>query len=58
MCKSEFFENGEFFRVTSEDYETLQDYQDDFECYSELRETPLCMCAPGHTDILCQTEMD
>jgi len=57
MCKSAFFENGEAFRVTDDDYATLIDYIDDFECWTEERETPLCMCAPGNTDFVCMTQM-
>lgn len=56
MCASEHFLEGEFFRVTQDDYEVLAEhYYDDFECKSEIRETPVCMCAPGALDILCAT---
>jgi hypothetical protein len=58
MCRSDFFENGEAFRVTKDDYEALANYPDDFECYSEVRDTFVCMCNPYAKDVLCMTELD
>jgi len=57
MCRSPFFESGEAFRVTSEDYQTLVEYTTDFTCWQEEKETPVCMCAPGNSDFLCMTQM-
>ena len=58
MCTSDYFNNGEEFRVTKDDFEALINYPQDFQCHTEQRETFVCMCAPGNTDALCMTQMD
>ena len=37
QCRSDFFEDGEYFRVSKEDYEVLKEmHASDFECKEEL----------------------
>jgi len=37
QCRSDFFEDGEYFRVSKEDYEVLREMpSSDFECKEEL----------------------
>lgn len=58
MCRSDFYNDGDAFRVTSDDYQALLDYPDDFQCYSELVQTNVCMCAPHAQDAYCMTQLD
>lgn len=54
-CRSDHFENGEYFRVTKDDFEILSDFPDDFLCKKELVHKNVCMCKPGQSDYLCET---
>ena len=57
MCQSDQFENGEAFRVTSADYSILSLYSDDFTCWTQQQNTPVCMCKPGFYDSVCATQL-
>ena len=44
---ADHFENGEYFRVTKDDFEILSDFPDDFLCKKDLVHKNVCMCKPG-----------
>ena len=45
------------FRVDSETYNfLLSNYSDQYSCYTQNVENNVCVCAPGNTDALCDTE--
>jgi len=55
MCRSDFYESGEFFRVSKDEFARLSNIPAHFECKSELASKNVCQCALGSTDYLCQT---
>lgn len=49
------FENGEYFRVTRDDYDTLLAFENDFDCMQETVTSPVCLCAQGYSGSVCAT---
>lgn len=49
---------SEPFRVTSETYQMLlQNYTDQYSCYTQNVETNVCVCPSGYMDVMCSTDL-